>query len=244
MTRCKLRTPLLFEAVVVLLATGYAILRYHLFKEVPLDRFPLFVLNKAVAWMAVMLFLGSLVVRYRRIRVQPDDPNDTVPASGVPRLFRQIATWIWGESWGSQSANSSKQDRPERSVSLFRHAVTPAVIHVLMSLSLLRPAEYPNFFCGPEGSLTFSASLVLLTGIFGLVAMGSSRRQYSASFWLFPLLLTAHSAILGWAHWWTPADWPGGMPPISLWSALMAAAMVGFGLAARRSRGCLTRNSR
>jgi hypothetical protein len=110
-------------------------------------------------------------------------------------------------------------------------AGTCAFLHIILSLTLLDPAYYPKFFAGAK--LNATAGISLLIGAAAAVAMelgarksGSwSSRQRVRTLAAIALAGGLHAAIPGTGTWFAPADWPGGLPPITLIS-------FGFGLAA------------
>lgn len=110
--------------------------------------------------------------------------------------------------------------------------------HIAMSLAILNPGYYAKLYSGAR--LTALGEASLLAGIAAATvlalpamatlpgmraALGDARwlRWQRAGYWT--LALTAlHCALLGWTGWFTPANWPGKLPPITLLSFLIALA--------------------
>jgi DMSO/TMAO reductase YedYZ heme-binding membrane subunit len=111
-----------------------------------------------------------------------------------------------------------------------------AVLHVLMSFCLLTPADYPKLFAGSR--LSFAGEAAMLAGCAGMLALclpavGSfpgTKEALGPVRWLqwqrlgyAALALTAlHVLAIGGKGWFDPGSWPGGMPPITLWSFVVA----------------------
>ncbi len=106
------------------------------------------------------------------------------------------------------------------------------LLHSIISVLLLRPAEYPKFF-DTDNCLGFSAGLSMLTGIVAIVLLWiynmSFKILYKESFTvkqqrtIFSTVLVLsgfHLFFMGYKGWFTPAKWYGGLPPISLLSFL------------------------
>jgi hypothetical protein len=105
------------------------------------------------------------------------------------------------------------------------------MLHALMSFLLFSPAVYSKFFTD-DGTLTLSAGLSMLGGVTAFVVLWGYNMTFqtflredkafvrfitSRKFMLFALLLgAAHLFFMGYEGWLIPADWHGGLPPISL----------------------------
>ncbi|MBX3437676.1 MAG: hypothetical protein KF861_09310 [Planctomycetaceae bacterium] len=105
------------------------------------------------------------------------------------------------------------------------------VIHVLLSVGLLSPAYFAKFF-QPSGLMTWQAEASLLAGVLSLVVLFwlflASRSQTKPDRTVQPgslrvglgrsvlLLAAAHVALMGYVGWFTPGEWPGCLPPITL----------------------------
>jgi len=120
----------------------------------------------------------------------------------------------------------------------------PAVLlHVLLSLAVLDPGFFPGWF--DEGKLNLTGQVVVLTGTLGALAMAEvyfNGKRQSAIEWILVsigLLTLAHTAFIGAKKWIKPADWPGGMPNMSMLGAVAAAisALFYFQVLRRRETG-------
>jgi len=179
-----------------LLSLGYAILRYHITGPVPWKDLPLYTLNKGIALSSFMLLSFNFSF----------GPLNNL---GVPVPERFLLA--------------------RRSLGMTGFVLV--LVHVLMSLLLFKPAIYDQFF-HTDGSLTLSAGLSMLGGILSFVILWGynlsfqthlrddkrfirfiSSRNFLLSAMLFFLL---HLFFMGFNKWVSPADWYGGLPPISL----------------------------
>ena len=136
----------------------------------------------------------------------------------------------------------------EASARLARAGLALVGLHVLMSLPLLGPGYFPQFFAGDKMNLTGELSLLLgvisfacFLGVAGLTLTAAPAGQYSVRRLLaqrlgFLALVTAagHVLVMGIAGWLTPKSWPGGMPPITLLAFL--AVLIPLLWRSRRSR--------
>ncbi len=98
-----------------------------------------------------------------------------------------------------------------------------ASLHVLMSLMLLAPANYPDFF-DASARFKLTAGIAMLCGLLGTLSAAGARRATGSAL-LLSIAVFSHTTLLGAANWLTPAKWPGYMIPITLLSALAALAM-------------------
>ena len=110
----------------------------------------------------------------------------------------------------------------------------------VLSLVLLSPARYENFFRGNQ--LTAAAGGSMLLGAIAAVLMGFGWRPRSApgagrspgNLPLLCLVVGCHAMLPGFPGWFTPSQWPGGLPPITLLSFLSSLAAVGIAIARKR----------
>ena len=105
------------------------------------------------------------------------------------------------------------------------------ILHAIISILLLRPAEYPKFF--DANQLNFFAGISILTAVIAVVLLWiynmSFKILYKESFTvkqqrtIFSTVLILsgfHLFFMGYKGWFAPAKWFGGLPPISLLSFL------------------------
>jgi hypothetical protein len=180
----------------IVAAIAYAILRYHIAGDVPWNQFSLFILNKG-------LCLGGFILLTLNFALGPAK-NMGLP---VP------------DAWMSA----------RRAFGMTGFLLI--LIHALISFMLFSSPYYGKFFA-PEGTLTGVASLSMLTGVLGFVFLWAYNLSFQtklsedSAFIEFitsrPVLIWAlslgglHLAFMGFSGWMKPADWHGGLPPISL----------------------------
>ncbi len=170
---------------------AYAVVRYNVFKGVPWEQLPVYVSNKAIALVALILIGLSRVV------------VDTGRRKGL----------------GLAGAGF-------------------VALHLLLSLMISGPEYFPSMYAA-GGKMTGTAALSMLAGALGSgavlwlfhstrVARGQPTRSS-----LVPglgralLLFTAvHVALIGVSGWFDVSGWPGSLPPITLLSFVIAAALM------------------
>ena len=190
-----------------LIATsGYAVLRYALVGPVPFSQLPVYLLNKSIAWSALILVCIAL---------------STGSMSRIsPRLF---AGWVSQRKFIGLSG------------------FMLATVHVVMSLSILTPSYYPSFFDGQSSTFNLLGGLTIQSGVVSwmllstlmLVSIPSVQQSISRQYWLHwqrgaglgAALLGGGHVLYGFAGWWTPQTWHGGLPPITLLSFLLVVFM-------------------
>lgn len=174
----------------------YAILRYHIFGLVPWKDFPFLILNKSISLAAFILLTFNFSI----------GPLKNIGIN-VP------------EGW----LNSRQV--------LGMTAFLLVLIHALISFMVFKPEIFAKFF-EENGSLTFYSGLSMLGGIISFVVLWAYNLAFkttmkedqkfisfitSRSFLLIAMLFSLmHLFFMGFEGWLNPADWNGGMPPISL----------------------------
>ncbi len=207
-----LRVSLLSFAV----TATYAITRYVVFGPIKVVHVPIFVLNKAFSWTGLTLLCVTLVMGPAASR-WPDRYLRSLPYRKLLGLFGFLA--ITG--------------------------------HVLLSLMVLNYGTYRGYFVqafelNPLAEFTLAAGawgwLLLLPPM--AVSIPQVRHAISARAWrsvqgCVPLVLalTVVHILKDAPTWWQPGDWPGGMPPISLLTVLLAVVALAFYFAARGRAG-------
>jgi len=183
-------------ATTIFLAVGYAVLRYHLAGDVPWRDFSLFILNKG-------LCLGAFVLLTLNFALGPaKNLGLAVPGSWLDarKAFGMTGFLL-------------------------------ILIHVFISFMLFSSSYYPKFFTS-DGTLTGFASVSMLAGILGFVFLWAYNLSFqtnlredkafiavitSRRFSIVALSLGGfHLALMGYAGWFNPALWLGGLPPVSL----------------------------
>ncbi len=180
----------------MLFAIGYAILRYHVFGEVPWKDLPFLILNKGLSLGAFMLITLNFAL----------GPAKTL---GLP----VPSSWL----------NARK--------ALGMSGFLFALMHVLISFMLFKPAIFGKFF-EADGSLTGVGGISMLAGVLAFVVLWGYNLSFqtflredkvfigfitSRKFLIWALLLGGiHLAFMGYSGWMNPSEWNGGLPPISL----------------------------
>ena len=199
--------------VVFGIALAYAVVRYHLAGDVPWAQFPLFILNKATSLAAVMFVACSY-------------------------LIGRVFTW---------------HNKDPRKLVIIKFCglmgLSLAGIHAFMALCVLRPEYFPKFFLA-NGQLNAIGGWGLLAGIValwflvmpGVATIPGVAREVGGQRWkrgqrmgyLALGMVVVHMVVFGWKGWMNPSGWHGGLPPISLWAALVAAFTIVVKLRSRR----------
>lgn len=109
-------------------------------------------------------------------------------------------------------------------------AVIFAIVHVVISITILSPSYFSKFYT--DNQFTLLGSLTLLFGILAFLLMFlfsgkfflrkvlSNKTNMNKIVLLFLLFSAAHVFVMGYQGWLVPSNWPGGLPPISLLSFL------------------------
>jgi len=194
-------------AVVFGSALVYAIIRYHLAGDVEWVHFPLFILNKATSLAAVFFVASSYLIG----KVFHWHDHDKALRLVVIKFCGLMGFFLAG-------------------------------VHALLSLALLTPAYYAKYFL-PDGRLNLEGEVAIVVGVIALFllmspaittlpmmpkAIGGQRwKRAQRAGYAALAFVVAHLAALGLCGWLAPADWNGGLPPISL-VALVAALIPLF----------------
>ena len=183
-------------AITCLVSLAYAVLRYHIVGPVPWKDFPFFILNKGIA-------LGAFLLLSMNFALGPlNNLGVKVP-----------------EGW----LNARK--------AMGMTGFLLVLIHVLMSVMIFNPQVFERFY-QENGTLTFMAGLSMLGGVLSFVVLWAYNLSFqtkmsedkifiqfitSRGFLLWAMLLSLiHLFFMGYQGWINPADWHGGLPPISL----------------------------
>jgi hypothetical protein len=113
-----------------------------------------------------------------------------------------------------------------------------AIAHAGLSLAILTPVYFPAFFT--DGKLAPAESMSLVVGV-GLIAGLFTGRPAprgtvpsAGTVGLITFFAGAHAAVAGYGGWFSPAVWPGYMPPITLVSGIAGIAGLALGLSGPR----------
>jgi ABC-type Na+ efflux pump permease subunit len=183
-------------ATTSILSLAYAILRYHIVGDVPWKDFPFFILNKGISLAAFILLTFNFSI------------------GPLKNLGIKVS-----EGW-----LNSRQI-------LGMTGFLLVLIHTLMSFMIFKPGIFGKFF-EENGSLTLYAGLSMLGGILAFVVLWAYNLAFkttlkedqkfigfitSRKFLLIAMLFSLmHLYFMGINGWMNPADWNGGLPPISL----------------------------
>ena len=178
--------------IVIMFAALYAILRYHIFKGVEWSHFPLFIMNKILAFSGFILLVASLALEpvYRKQGTAWLTTRKFLGRTGMVLIIIHILV-------------SFLLFRPEVYDKFFAadgNLNTLAEWSMLMgSLGIAAYLIMHNTFSKPEEGNGFQK--LVMSPAFGITAM---------------TLSALHVAIMGFEGWLTPREWHGGMPSISL----------------------------
>jgi len=186
------RTARRIIIIVILFSAVYAILRYHIFKGVEWSHFPLFIMNKILAFSGFILLVVSLALEpvYRKQGAAWLTTRKFLGRTGMVLIIIHILV-------------SFLLFRPEVYDKFFTADGTiNAIGEWSMLMGALGIAAYlimHNTFSKPEEGNAFQK--MVMSPAFGITALALS---------------ALHVGIMGFEGWLTPREWHGGMPSISL----------------------------
>jgi len=187
-----IRTTRQIIIFVILFSTIYAILRYHVFKGVEWSHFPLYIMNKILAFSGFILLVASLALEpvYRKHGAAWFTMRKFLGRTGMVLIIIHILV-------------SFLLFRPEIYDKFFN---TDGTLNGIGEWSMLM------------GALGISAYLIM-HNTFSKPEEGNGFQKMvmSPAFGVTALTLSAlHVAIMGFEGWLTPREWHGGMPSITL----------------------------
>ena len=177
---------------VILFSALYAILRYHIFKGVEWSHFPLFIMNKILAFSGFIILVASFALEpvYRKQGVAWFTMRKFLGRTGMVLIIIHIIV-------------SFLLFRPEIYDKFFN---TDGTLNGIGEWSMLMGALgitayliMHNTFSKPEEGNGFQK--MVMSPFFGIVAL---------------TLSALHVTIMGFEGWLTPREWHGGMPSITL----------------------------
>lgn len=200
-----MRRPIL-TAGLFLLFLGYAILRYVVFAGVPASHIPVYVTNKAVAWLAVVLVgvsMGRGVLARRATDVAPDRQAARrwfgLAGYGFALLHVLLTVPLFTPAYYGKFFAT-----PDGSTGLTLSAELSLLAGALATVLLVWQARLGRSAAGSDGDPRLAPPPAAL------------RRPG----WAALVLAAAHCTFMGWAGWGSPSAWPGGLPPITLLAVL------------------------
>lgn len=161
-----------------------------------------------------------------------------VPASDLPLFVANKAIAVGaGALLALAAVQARRGSQPLGDVPHLRTASALALLHVFLTLPLLRP-PYDAKLLTEGGRYSWAGGLALLSGAIAAALLRPARHAPRAAIALFVALLV-HAAALGWGSWWTPARWPGGLLPLTAIAAAIAlvALVASVRHALQRRRG-------
>jgi DMSO/TMAO reductase YedYZ heme-binding membrane subunit len=179
---------------VIVFSALYAILRYHIFKGVEWSHFPLFIMNKILAFSGFILLVASLALE--------------------PVYLKQGEAWFTTRKFLGRTGMVLIIIHILVSFLLFRPEVYDKFFTADGNLNTL--AEWSMLM----GALGIAAYLIM-HNTFSKPEEGNGFQKMvmSPAFGIMALTLSAlHVAIMGFEGWLTPREWHGSMPSISLLS--------------------------
>lgn len=166
--------------------------------------------------------------------------NKTVSFTGILLMAINLFT---GTVQGSSVKLFARLKKSRADIS--RAAFMFIAVHVLLSLVLLKPANYEKFF-ETSGIFNFAGGLSMTSGVLAFSACAGlffspipgyhgekTVRSYINSLGfkvVLSLLILSHILFAGYTNWFSPEKWPGGMPPITAISFVIyfSAALLYF----------------
>lgn len=187
----------------------YCILRYHIFKGVEWQHFPLLILNKIFAFSGFLLLLGSVGLEpvYRKRGPEWFATRKFLGRSGLVLIIMHILM-------------SFLLFRPEVYDKFFG---TDGTLNAVGEWSMLL------------GTLGITA-YIIMNNSFSNAEEGNRFQQWVRSpfYGILALSLSAlHIAVIGFEGWLTPREWHGGMPSVSFVSATFFLIVLTVVLAGR-----------
>ena len=195
------KNALYIPLVTLLITFGYAVIRYNVFKNVPLGDIPLFIFNKSISFTAVILigssfFLGSLAHFW--------------PSQFVRQLYLRKHFGLIGFSMAALHGLIS--------LLLFSPTYYPNFFEAGGKLNLIG-----------EFSMLFGAVAILIFSAVAITSIPSVEKSMAPVQWLFAqrlgyiafILVLLHVSVMGWSGWFRFTSWPASLPPITLLSALV-----------------------
>ncbi len=201
----------LWVIVTGVVSLAYAIVRYNVFKGVPWEQLPAYVVNKAAAVSAVTLLAGSYLAG-RGIPLEARDPERRL----VAKFLGLCGFWAAGLH-----------------AILSLALLSPAYYPKFFAGDKMTFAGELAMLAGALGLL--GMALPAASSLPNMEEALGRRwwRRAQRGGYLALAMAAAHTAAMGLPGWFRPGEWPGGLPPITLIGFLIAA----LPLAARLRRG-------
>lgn len=172
-----------------------------------------------------LLFAASLTYTiFRYVIFGPETPYQ-IPLFLMNKAVSIVATFAFlFAAWAHWKADHANL------VAWGRVAMHAAGLHILLSLCLLSPGYYAKFFAGERMNLVGEISMyfgALTAYAFYLINRYKAKERLCLMLSIFAgAMLLGHLIAMGWGGWMKPWDWHGGLPPISLVTAVGALAAL------------------
>ena len=194
---------------------------------------------KSVFYIFFSVLLISLLYAVVRYNLFGDVPWEHIPLYILNKVFAISGFVILMiSSWISASKNINSSWRLvlfERRDILGFGSLVLIIIHVFISLAILKPEYFEKFF-DTNDKLNVVGELSMLFGILGLAMMWMVNRYFSLGDMAiqqskirhhFKILINLaiiagflHTLIMGIKSWLKPIEWYGYLPPITLLAAI------------------------
>lgn len=215
--RAIVRACTALPSALLLVTAAYATTRYVVFGPWSIGHMPLYVVNKAFAWTAIVLLALAMGLG---------------PAA---RLWPSLGDHLWRRRWWGLVGFALATTHIVMSLAILNYGYYRLMFRQAFEFTAL--AELAML----AGTLAW---LALLAPV--VASLPGVRAAMSARYWqalqgvgILALALAGLHLAYGVPGWLTPALWHGGLPPITLWSA--SAVLVALGL---RLLATLTHNRR
>jgi DMSO/TMAO reductase YedYZ heme-binding membrane subunit len=184
----------------------YAIVRYHVFKGVELEHFPLYIANKACS-LAAVFFIGASYLIGKTIRVYSAEPDN-----------RLVLIKFCGLMGFSLAAIHTVM-----AMLVFSPHYYPKFFHDTGKLNLTGELSMAFGVLG-----LWCLTITAITSLpFMYEAIGADRWHRGQRMGYLSLILASgHVLVMGVGGWFAPAGWPGSLPPITLVAFIAAIVPV------------------
>ena len=186
---------------VLSLSVIYATIRYIVFKGVPVEHFPLYILNKASSISGIFFLAMSYAnSKIDLLRLGNEE---------LRKLFSRFAGLMGLSLAGIHTV-----------ISII--ILNPAYFPKFFDGNVMNLKGEAAIFAGVLGLYLFILpGIAAMPGYKQFSGMIKWQKKQRAGYWgLFAILL--HTSIMGFQGWWDVKGWPGYMPPITLLGAIIA----------------------